>query len=56
MTSLEELNRELEEKNLLGFWTFVRESAYEPSSFSSHACGNGKTFQALSIRREMFST
>ena len=33
MSGLEDLNRELEEKNLLGFWTFVRETSYEPASF-----------------------
>jgi gentisate 1,2-dioxygenase len=32
MSRLEQLNRELEEKNLIGFWTIVRDTGYEPSS------------------------
>ncbi|HEY7163274.1 MAG TPA: cupin domain-containing protein [Candidatus Binatia bacterium] len=32
MSRLEDLNRQLDEKNLIGFWTFVRDAGYEPSS------------------------
>ena len=32
MSRLEDLNRDLETKNLVGFWTFVRDSGYEPSA------------------------
>lgn len=32
MTKLEELNRELEEKNLIGFWSIVTEPSYEPKA------------------------
>ena len=34
MSKLDELNRELEEKNLLGYWTIVRGRGddYEPKS------------------------
>lgn len=34
MSKMDELNRELEEKNLLGYWNLVRERGddYEPKS------------------------
>ena len=33
MSDLEKLNQELEEKNLVGFWTFVTKTSYEPKPF-----------------------
>lgn len=33
MSDLEKLNQELEEKNLVGFWTFVTQTSYEPKPF-----------------------
>jgi len=33
VSDLEKLNQELEEKNLVGFWTFVTQTSYEPKPF-----------------------
>ena len=56
MSGLEELNNVLEQKNLLGYWNFVRHdsASEEPTPFFKSCCGSGRTFRARLKKLERY--